>query len=255
VIAFAMLLLCLLAMFMTGSRAGVVLSLFALVLAFTTYFRRHLPRRTGWVTALAGGGVIALILLQTMGGQVSARFDLQGLATEDRLETYKATLRMIADHPWFGTGQGTFAYAFPAYRSPNASMLGVWDLAHSTPLEVAADMGVPLAALVVAVWMVIFAVLIRGTLVRRRSLISPVAALAIGALATLHSLIDFSLQMPGYAIVVLALVGAGLVQSFSERRDGAESKLSMPDVEPVYGLETSPVPPELVARAPLPLPH
>jgi O-antigen ligase len=253
VIAFSMLLLCLLAMFMTGSRAGVVLSLLALVLAFTTFFRRHLPHRTGWVTALVGGGAIALILLQTMGARVSTRFDLQGLADEGRWETYKATLRMIADHPWFGTGQGTFAYGFPAYRSPNASMWGVWDLAHSTPLEMAADMGVPLAALVAAVWIVLFAVLVRGTLVRRRSLIVPVAALAIGALAVLHSLIDFSLQIPGYAIVVLALVGTGLAQSFSQRRDQAESKLSMPDGEPIYGLETSPAPPELVARAPLPL--
>ena len=40
----------------------------------------------------------------------------------DGLETYKATLRLIADHPWFGTGEGTFAQAFPAYRSANVSM-------------------------------------------------------------------------------------------------------------------------------------
>jgi hypothetical protein len=30
-----------------------------------------------------------------------------------------------------------------------------------------------------------------------------------------HSVIDFSLQIPGYAIVVFSLVGAGLAQSFS----------------------------------------
>ena len=52
---------------------------------------------------------------------------------------------MIADHPWFGTGLGTFVWSFPAYRSANISLWGVWDLAHSTPLELAADLGLPLA--------------------------------------------------------------------------------------------------------------
>jgi O-antigen ligase len=190
-----------------------VLSLLALIVAFTAFFRRDLPRRTGLVNAIAGAGAVALILLQLMGGGINARFDFQGASDEGRLETYRSTLRMIADHPWFGTGQGTFAYAFPAYRSPNVSMWGVWDIAHNTLLEVASDMGIPIATLVVVAWMVVFAVLIRGVLVRRRDLIVPVAALSVAILAVLHSLIDFTLQIPGYAIVAMALIGTGLAQS------------------------------------------
>ena len=213
IIYFAMLFLCLAAMFMTGSRGAVVLSLFAMVVAFTMFWRRDLPRKTGILIALSGGGAAALILLQLMGAGVNARFDLQGAGDEGRLETYKSTLRMIADHPWFGTGQGTFAYAFPAYRSSNVSMWGIWDIAHNTLLEIASDMGVPIAVLVVIAWVVIFAVLIHGARVRRRDLIIPVAALAVGLVAVLHSLIDFSLQIPGYSIVALALIGTGLAQS------------------------------------------
>jgi O-antigen ligase len=215
VVAFAMLFLCLAAMFMTGSRGGVVLSLLALIIAFTAFFRRDLPRRSGLVNAIAGGGAVALILLQFMGAGINARFDIQGASDEGRLETYRSTLRIIADHPWFGTGQGTFAYAFPAYRSPNVSMWGVWDIAHNTLLEVASDMGIPIATLVVIAWMVVFTVLIRGALVRRRDLVIPVAALAVAILAVLHSLIDFTLQIPGYAIVAMALIGAGLAQSLA----------------------------------------
>ena len=39
----------------------------------------------------------------------------------------------------------------------------------------------------------------------------------------LHSLIDFSLQIPGYSIVALSLIGAGLAQSFvgERNRNGA----------------------------------
>ena len=217
VTAFVMLLLCLLAMFMTGSRAGVVVSLLALIIAFTAYFRRDLPRRSGLVTAFAGAGAAALITLQLMGGAVNTRFDVKGLADEGRFAAYRSTLRMIADHPWFGTGQGTFAYAFPAYRSPQVSVWGTWDMAHNSVLQIASDMGVPIAALVVAGWMVIFGVLIRGTLVRRRDLVVPVAALAVASLGALHSMVDFTLQIPGYAVVALSLIGAGLAQSFTTR--------------------------------------
>jgi O-antigen ligase len=214
----AMLLLCLAAMFMTASRAGVVLSLIAIVVAFGLYFRREMPRRSGLAIAVASAGAAALLLLMAMGESVNARFDLDGLADEGRIEIYRSTLRMIADHPWFGTGLGTFASAFPAYRSPNVSVWGVWDMAHNTLLEIAVEMGLPIAALVVAAWLVIFAMLIRGALVRHRDLIVPVAALCIALLAVLHSMVDFTLQIPGYAIVAMALIGAGLAQSFSSQK-------------------------------------
>jgi O-antigen ligase len=210
-----MLFVCLAAMFMTVSRGAVVVSLLALIIAFTTYFWRDVPGRSGLITAFAASGAVAIIVLQLMGASVNARFDFQGAADQGRIEAYKSTLRMIGDHPWFGTGQGTFAYAFPAYRSSNVSMWGVWDIAHNTLLEIASDMGVPIAALVVIAWGMIFAALVHGVRVRRYDRIFPVAALALGILAVLHSLIDFSLQIPGYAIMALAVVGAGLTQSFA----------------------------------------
>jgi O-antigen ligase len=144
---------------------------------------------------------------------------MHGLADEGRLETYRSTLRMIADHPWFGTGLGTFAWSFPAYRSANVSIRGVWDLAHSTPLELASDLGLPLTGLIVLAWLIVLAVLIRGVRNRRRDLIVPVAALAVAVLGLAHSAIDFSLQIPGYSIIVFALVGAGLAQSFSSNNN------------------------------------
>ena len=88
------------------------------------------------------------------------------------------------------------------------------DRAHNTLLEIAADMGVPIAALVVVAWIAIFAVLLRGTRIRRRDVIFPAAGLAVATLAVLHSMIDFSLQIPGFAIVALSLIGIALAQSF-----------------------------------------
>jgi O-antigen ligase len=212
VIPVLMLLICLTAMFMTGSRAGVILSLVAITLTFNLYFRHFLK---GW-TGLTMGAVISvagvLLALQFLGGGVVNRFDFQGAADEDRLATYRATLRMIADNPWLGTGQGTFAWAFPAYRSSDTSMLGTWDIAHNSLLEIASDMGIPIAALVTFCWIVIFGVLIRGIPGSERTLAVRISALAVALLAVCHSMVDFSLQIPGYSIVALALVGAGLSQ-------------------------------------------
>ena len=216
-----MLFLCLAAMFMTASRAGVVLSLISLVIALTGFFYRDLRRRSGAVLLLAVGGATALILLQVMGGGVNARFDTIGFGDENRLDVYRSTVQMIADHPWFGTGLGTFNWSFPEYRSANISMFGVWDRAHDTLLELAADMGLPLAALVAFAWVFALAVLVRGIAIRRRDHIIPIAALSVAIIALMHSFVEFSLQTPGCAIVVFALVGAGLSQSFSSRSGGA----------------------------------
>jgi O-antigen ligase len=213
--SFSMLFICLMAMFLTSSRAGVVLSLFALIVTFIVYFRRDLPPRSGIWIALGASGLVALVLLQFLGGAVSNRFDVQGLADEGRLEAYRSTIRMIADYPWFGTGLGTFAWSFPAYRSSGISMWGVWDIAHNTPLELASEVGLPLAGTVAIAWLAILGVLIHGIRKRRRDTIIPLAAFSVSLIANLHSWIDFSLQIPGYAIIVFALVGVGLAQSFS----------------------------------------
>ena len=94
-------------------------------------------------------------------------------------------------------------------------MWGVWTFAHSTPLELAADLGLPLTGLIGLAWLVVLVVLIRGVRIRRNDRIVPAGALAVAILMLAHSVIDFSPQNPGYAIVVFALVGAGLAQSFS----------------------------------------
>ena len=104
---------------------------------------------------------------------------------------------------------------------PRCWVLGTWPTIRL--LEIAADMGVPIATLVAVAWIVIFAMLVRGRSVRSRGLLVPAAALAVAMLAVLHSLIDFSLQIPGYAIVALSLIGAGLAQSSGAAR-GQESQ-------------------------------
>jgi O-antigen ligase len=218
------LLICLMAMFMTGSRAGVGLSLLAMIVSTTVVLRKDLPPRTGIAISLGSGVVLALGLLELLGGQVSSRFDSQGLVDEGRIAAWRSTLRIIADHPWFGTGIGTFQWAFPPYRSPEVSIRGVWDAAHSTPLELASEVGLPLALLVAAAWGIMFVILAQGIFERRRDAIIPIAASATAALSLLHSMLDFTLQVPGYSIPFFSLFGAALAQSFSSQQPRSQGQ-------------------------------
>lgn len=224
------LLVCLMAMFMTTSRAGVGLSLLAMIVSFTVFLRKDLPAKSGVLISLGSGAVVALGLLQLLGGRVSSRFDSQGLVDEGRIEAWKSTLRIIADNPWFGTGMGTFQWAFPPYRSPNISIRGIWDIAHSTPLELASEVGIPMAVLIGLAWAIMLIILAKGVFTRRRDVIIPLAAAATATLSLLHSCLDFTLQIPGYSIPFFALFGAGLAQSFGSNgvhseRDGVHGRL------------------------------
>jgi O-antigen ligase len=208
-IRFVMLFVCLAAMFMTNSRGGALVSLAVMIIGFMIYFGRDLSWR-GLAVALTGCAFMGLLLLQVFGGKIGSRIDVLGLSDAGRLSAYRSTLRIIADNPWFGTGLGTFASAFPAYRSNDISMWGVWDIGHSTPLEFASEMGLPLTAVVALAWASGLALLLWTLRGRRKMVTVPLSALMVALIALLHSSIDFSLQIAGYSIVVFALLGLGI---------------------------------------------
>jgi O-antigen ligase len=212
-VRFILLFVCLSAMFMTASRGGVLVSLAVMIMSFMIFFGRDMPRRLEFVVALVICAAISLLLLQVLAGNVSSRIDLQGLSDAGRLSAWRSTLKIIADNPWFGTGLGTFADAFPAYRGSDISMQGRWGIAHSTPLELASDMGIPIAVIVALGWLAALVILGKACRGPRHNLVAPLSAFAVSLIALFHSSIDFSLQIAGYSIVVFAVLGLGLSQA------------------------------------------
>ena len=92
------------------------------------------------------------------------------------------------------------------------------DLAHSTPLETMVEVGVPIAVVGFAIVLIPWGVSLYGTLTRRRAhRYLPGAAFAVAAVPILHSVVDFSLQMPAIGFVVSALLGMGWAQAFGRR--------------------------------------
>jgi O-antigen ligase len=227
-IRFVMLFVCLSAMFMTSSRGGVLVSMMMLILTFMIYFGRDLSRK-GLLLALLGCVAMSLLLLQVLGSNIGGRIDILGLSDAGRLSVYRSTLKIIADNPWFGTGLGTFAFSFPAYRGNDISMQGLWDIAHNTHLEFASEMGIPLTLIVTIAWIAALAVLSFGMRGRRSNMIAPLSSFAVSLIALLHSSIDFSLQIAGYSIVVFALLGLGLSQAIRADADSGRRSTSVGD--------------------------
>ena len=209
---------CLLALAMTGSRAGVILTLLALmpVVAISLSGMGHLKSLTMGRLALLLPGIGALLL--TLGAAAVARVHVYGLYDEHRAAAYADILAMIARHPWTGVGIGAFGTVFPRFRSAELGSSGLWDRAHSTPLEIAAEAGLPVTMLIVATCLFIVYVLLKGCFERRRDRFFPVATFGCVLLGFGHSCVDFSLQIPGYAIVFASIVGCGLAQSVPTRQ-------------------------------------
>jgi len=92
----------------------------------------------------------------------------------------------------------------------------VWESAHSTILEIAVEMGLPVAAAILIAALASLFILARATIKsegRSRRLLAAITGIAL--LTYLHSTIDFSLQIPGYLVLFGILIGCGLARSLS----------------------------------------
>lgn len=170
------------------------------------------PRRrhVAWRLAKATGGLLGIILVGLIfAGQVLFRAEIQGL-DDNRFCIAPAILRAAGDNHLTGVGFATFRLFFPAYRDAECGVSGVWDRAHSVYLEAYLGLGwvfVPILIVGIATLVWTF---VRGVGTRRSLRVYPIAGLAILVLVLAHSGIDFSLQIPGFA-VTFAAVMAGLI--------------------------------------------
>ncbi len=207
------------ATFLTGSRAGTVLSLLMVTGAVGTFYRRELRTRRLLLVFPIAAAFATLAALLIFAPRVNQRFGAEGFFDVGRWNAYTSSIDIIGDYPWLGSGLGTFRWVFPAYRSGDIPSYGIWEQAHNTTLEIASEMGIPFTILLGAAWLAIFLILGRGMLRRRRDAIFPISAFWIGLLAILHSQVDFPLQIPGLSLAICPLIGMGLAQSVSSKRE------------------------------------
>ena len=209
---------CLVATGMTGSRAGVLLTLLSLAcLANLHLMQLRFQSRHYWLAAgaIAAATIVGFLVI---GGSVIGRVGLFGLTDGQRAEVYRIALEMLRGHELFGMGVGNFETAFPPYRTESLGSQGIWDKVHSTPLEMMVSVGLPLAATICVIAAFFWARMLWGAFSRLRDREIPAMAASVFLLGVLHSCIDFSLQIAGFAVVFAAISGCGLAQSISTTR-------------------------------------
>jgi O-antigen ligase len=207
------------ALLLTGSRAGLAVSVLGVAAAAMLLVARA---RTGrWIVlaallALAVGGVV---LGAEMGDALMARLQTFDGDLADRLALDGRVIAAIEASPWLGYGLGAFEHAIPAFQDGSLYVHNRWEYAHNDWLEALMTLGVPAGLLL---WLVVGWILWRclaGAVGRGRDTVFGAVATGAGLLAVTHSLVDFSLQIQGFTLPLLALLGAGVAQSWSSRRE------------------------------------
>jgi len=188
----------LLTLFATGSRVGVLSLALIVGVALVRSRRARSWQRKAWLAA----GMTALVLAWFAASAFTR--DTADSALSQRLALWRDVWSIIEQTPWFGVGWGQLNFAWTltplSARAPD-----VFDHAHSLPLHLAAELGLPMALCVLA----LLGITLR---LSRRAGRTREGATAMLMLATtlLHSLFEYPLWF-AYFLLPSAFLFAWLV--------------------------------------------
>jgi O-antigen ligase len=215
------------ALFLTQSRGAVGATFVATILAAVLMLMRKLTAdkesdapRPWRRYAVAAGGLIAIIgLFALFAGRSTYRMAEEG-GDAGRWCAYGSTIDAIRDNWLLGTGFGAFQDVFPVYRDSDCTgIFGVWERAHDVFLEGYLGVGAPFALVVAVGYLTLIIAFVCGLSRRRRYRFVPAMGLCALTLASLHSIVDFSLQIPGLAVYFAAVMASAATISLAR---GAE---------------------------------
>ena len=183
----------------TGSRTGMISLLLIVVVALLRSQRVRAWRLKGWLALL-----LATLPLLWFAESIFTR-NTANAAMTLRFALWRDTLEVISHHPWFGVGWGQFNFAWTLTPLPHRAG-DVFDHVHSLPLHLAAELGLPIAALVLS--------LLTALLWRARSALRSrhgMTAALLLATVLLHSFFEYPLWF-SYFLLPSAFLLAWLVQ-------------------------------------------
>jgi O-antigen ligase len=188
-------------------------------------FRR---RRSGALRSMVFVASILLIDIWLFGHwfgleELAERYGQLETTVNMRAEVLEDLRAMIPAYATTGSGLGTFALAYPEFRSPEVA--GFYDHAHNDYAQFLIETGVPGTALLA---MLVLLTAGRALLILRRRRDPLARGVACGALTAMvaigvHSAADFNLQIPANVVTLLTLMAAvwAVRTSRTERADRA----------------------------------
>ncbi|MFC3051573.1 O-antigen ligase family protein [Kordiimonas pumila] len=198
-------------LFLTASRAGIITSLIgaALLILFSTLgtssHHTEGPNPTKKYLLLAGLAAIALLTFSMSGDLFSKRIEAVG-DNDMRFLAYPLMIDALESTPVKGTGIGAFAEVFAQYRID--AMILPFNKGHNDVLEILMTAGLiagtlfVLSFIFITIW--IFLKALKNSEYKIFLLLGASVSVQIG----LHSLVDFSLQMPAISYLYITLLSA-----------------------------------------------
>lgn len=203
---------------LTGSRAGIVTLLISMLIfvQLSIYLKgsRQVKKKLKWI-------FIAVVILAALVGVQNTidKFKRSPFHGSGRMTRWPDTVEMATHFPLLGTGFGTYRYAFFLYDSQGTQ----WSThAHNDYLEVLADGGVVGAALLLLLFGLVIHFIIGRWLQRRRPEIKMLGlGITLGLFAAVfHSFFDFSLHIPANMFMLVLILSLGVkVVCYKKRGD------------------------------------
>jgi hypothetical protein len=161
-------------------------------------------------TAIAIVGLLVALVALLMVGRSSGLLHFGTSSLQARTDYWRGAVAIIKDHPWTGTGPGTFGSVYPKYKT---ALTEEAQAVHNSFLQMWSDSGVLAFVAFAGLWVVG----VRDSFRLARQRVGDVAAAALcGALVgwSVHGLVDFDLYVPGVALPAFILLG--MVQGLKE---------------------------------------
>lgn len=212
-----LLIICFTALMMTLSRGGILATFAALAFLAVRLFRSepHQPEKTMVVTdavrrvrlrTLVIGSVVLAVPILALSGRLLSRFAIGGV-NDSRFCLLPGILKTVEDGLPLGSGLSSFALAYAPNGDPACGTERVLLMAHNVYLEGLTAFGLAFVPLLFVFFAALIIIFRKGVRTRLRYRFAGQLGLAALLLVTLHSLVDFSVQIPGFAIsfaIVLA---------------------------------------------------
>lgn len=166
--------------------------------------------------------VIDVAIVGTFFGveKVAERLQNTSVEKESRDEVARDTYQMWQQNPALGIGAGSYQYTYPAYRSADVTVRGLYDHAHNDYLQFLAEFGLSgFIALMLAAgwcgWLGLVAMRKRhSNLMQGLGFASTMGLLAIA----IHSSVDFNLQIPANAFMFVFLMAMACIARYTPLR-------------------------------------
>jgi O-antigen ligase len=197
---------------LTGSRAGLASIIISLACVLALMWGKKRKIAWQWPIFL----IVGLVATSVAANALYDRSDSAG-SSFARLTLAEEALAAIANRPILGHGAGSYQSVEPLFHADGASSNLIWNHAHNTYLEAAADLGVPITL----IWLgLMAALLIQLRQIQRQSskfMLATIALFSITVSEGLHALVDFSLQTQAIAIYVACLLGLSIGEAMTQQ--------------------------------------